>query len=133
MFTERKVSAKLVGPGTRSGSACPRSPFSLREANGRVSTSFDLVKFRTQYTHRRIHNSLVRCSAFDIKFEIYQSKSVFNRRVAHAKELAELRQEEEKSSSDPDEDPTSRLVVDLSLVILSVTTKEGMLEASSDF
>ena len=35
------------------------------------------------------------------------------RRVAHAKELAELRQEEEKSSSDPDEDPTSRLVVDL--------------------
>lgn len=57
---------------------------------------------------------------------------MFNRRVAHAKELAELRQEEEKSSSDPDEDPTSRLVVDLSLVILSVTTKEGMLEASGD-
>jgi hypothetical protein len=55
------------------------------------------------------------------------------RRVAHAKELAELRQEEEKSSSDPDEDPTSRLVVDLSLVNLSVATKEGMLEERSDF
>jgi hypothetical protein len=53
--------------------------------------------------------------------------------VAHAKELAELRQEEEKSSSDPDEDPTSRLVVDLSLVNLSVATKEGMLEERSDF
>lgn len=39
LFTEREVSAKLVGPGTRSGSACPRSPFSLWEANGRVSTS----------------------------------------------------------------------------------------------
>lgn len=66
LFTEREVSAKLVGPGTRSGSACPRSPFSLREANGRVSISFDLVKPGTQYTYRRIHNSLVRCSAFDI-------------------------------------------------------------------
>lgn len=55
-----------------------------------------------------------------------------NRRVAHAKELAELRQEEEKSSSDPDEDPTSRLGVDLSLVYLATATKEGMLEESSD-
>lgn len=55
------------------------------------------------------------------------------RRVAHAKELAELRQEEEKSSSDPDEDPTSRLVVDLSLVNLSVPTEKGMLEERSDF
>lgn len=55
------------------------------------------------------------------------------RRVAHAKELAELRQEEEKSSSDPDEDPTSRLVVDLSLVNLSVATEKGMLEERSDF
>lgn len=76
LFTEREVSAKLVGPGTRSGSACPRSPVSLREANGRVSTSFDLVKLGTKYTYRCIHNSLVRCSAFDIKFEIYQSNSV---------------------------------------------------------
>jgi hypothetical protein len=69
LFTEREVSAKLVGPGTRSGSACPRSPFSLWEANGRVSISFDLVQLRTQYTYRRIHDSLMRCSAFDIKFE----------------------------------------------------------------
>lgn len=30
------------------------------------------------------------------------------RRSAYAKELAELRQDEEKSSSDPDEHPTSR-------------------------